>query len=121
MKKFYDKLKTLKDNQEFISEFLVYLNEQDKWKASLENYEINAKILVKFCNFTTVNENNRESLTAIIEVSKIEDCKKSHYTYCLFNIDSNGELNSNIIEDLEHFFVDITSMIRKHRINFLIS
>lgn len=120
MRKLYDRLKILKDNQEFISEFVIYLNDQENWKSSLENYEINDKIIVKECNFTIVNENHRESLTAIIEVFKIDDNKKSNYTYCLFNIDINGELSSNIVEDLERFFVDMTSIIRKHRITYFI-
>jgi hypothetical protein len=121
MKKNYDRLKILKDSQEFISDFILYLNVRDSWKSSLENYEINAKIFVKDCNFTIVNEHYRESLTAIIDVCKIGDNNiKNNYTYCLFNIDVNGELSSNILEDMDNFFTDMMSIIRKHRISIFI-
>lgn len=121
LRKMYDRLKLLKDDQNFILDMIMYLNGNETWKTSLEKYEINDKIVVKHCDISIVNENLRESLTVTIEISKIDDTKnKSLYNYCLFNMDRYGEFSSNLDFDLEKFFIDMTSIIRKHRITYLI-
>lgn len=120
-KNLYYNLKIIKKTDGFINDLLSYLNETDFWKYHLENYEINEKIYVKKCTLNLANENLRESITATIDVVRANEIKpKEYYTYCLFNINMNGEISSNIIDNLDDFFINLSTIIRKYRISYFI-